>query len=248
MAKNRMIRTETWTDEKFVSLAPLARLLFIGMWNHACDNGHLDDSALQLKMRVLPADPCDVSPLLDSIIATGMVVRRDGYLKVVNLSEKQPLDLRYLQFCDHCDNDPDTRYSREDKPTGKGKPREQRTSGTRATREQPASPLSRGVVGGDVGGGSSPTPRRKPERPLPADWEPNDNHKKLAQDKDLDLAAATLAFRDHAATNDRRARDWDAAFRTWLRKASEYSRPLRAVPGPTTWTAPTVDEFEYHDE
>lgn len=141
MAKNRMVRPETWTDDKFVSLDPLARLLFVGMWNFACDNGHLDDSALQLKMRVLPADNCDVSELLDSLLASGMVVRKDGYLKVVNLAAKQPLDLRFLVFCDHCDQDDTKHFSREAKKPS----REPHAGNTRATRGQPRVALRSGV-------------------------------------------------------------------------------------------------------
>lgn len=155
MAKSRFIRPEIWTDEKFVRMTPLARLLFIGMWNHACDNGHLDDSALQLKMRVLPADACDVEPLIDEVVESGMVRRHGGCLKVVNLAAIQPLDLRYLQFCDHCDSDPEAHYAREDKKGGRAQPAKR----TRGARVQPASGLgSVGVgVGGDVGVGEEPT-------------------------------------------------------------------------------------------
>ena len=240
MPKNRMIRTETWTDEKFVSLDPLARLLFIGMWNYACDNGHLDDSALQLKMRVLPADNTDVAALVDQIVASGMVTRHDGYLKVVNLSEKQPLDLRYLQFCDHCDEDPEAHYAREDKPTGKGKTREARTSGTRAAREQPASGRSRGDVGGDGDVGGKARARRSPERPIPDDWKPTTGHQEYADANGLDLSTEAFKFRNHAVANDRRQRDWDASFRMWLAKATEFAaerpRPRQHRPDlPEAW-------------
>ncbi len=148
MAKNRMIRPEVWTDDKFVSLTPLARLLFIGMWNFACDNGHLDDSVLQLKMRVLPADNCDAANLLNELLEAGMVARQGGYLKVVNLSAKQPLDLRFLVFCDHCDEDDSCRYSREDK---KGSPGPH-AGRTRAARESPSSARRSGDGDGDGDG------------------------------------------------------------------------------------------------
>ena len=68
MAKIRGIKPETWSDEKIVALSPLARLLFIGSWNWACDNGHIEDSPIQLKIRILPADNCDVNELMDEII------------------------------------------------------------------------------------------------------------------------------------------------------------------------------------
>jgi hypothetical protein len=61
--------------------------------------------------------------------------------------------------------------------------------------------------------------RRKPERPLPDDWAPGPKHFQQAETKGLNLTAEARAFRNHAATHDRRARDWDAAFRTWLDKS-----------------------------
>ena len=135
MAKGRMLRPEFWTDEKVVSLSPLARLLFLGMWNYACDNGHLDESILQLKMRVLPAESCDTAELLEEVIASGMVVRTNGCLKIVNLADKQPLDLRFLVFCEHCEHDEQARYKKEDKKPSRGS----RASVTRATPVVPSS-------------------------------------------------------------------------------------------------------------
>ena len=78
MAKIRGIKPETWTDEDLVSVSAYARLLFIGLWNFACDNGHLDDKPRQIKMRILPADPCDVDELLGELTDLGLVERRDG--------------------------------------------------------------------------------------------------------------------------------------------------------------------------
>lgn len=65
-----------------------------------------------------------------------------------------------------------------------------------------------------------PKPRRKPERPLPASWAPNAKHHEMANEKRIDIKAAVVAFRNHAETHDRRARDWDAAFRTWINKTN----------------------------
>lgn len=70
--------------------------------------------------------------------------------------------------------------------------------------------------------------RRSPERPLPDSWAPNDNHRTYATEHRLDLDREAAAFRNHAETHDRRARNWDAAFRTWLTKA----KPTRPAPEP----------------
>lgn len=86
----------------------------------------------------------------------------------------------------------------------------------------------------DSPNGESVSPRRKPERPLPEGWAPNDGHRKRAAELGLNLDTTAAAFRDHAAANDRRARDWDAAFRTWLTKAAEYAARDAARPTPRT--------------
>lgn len=72
--------------------------------------------------------------------------------------------------------------------------------------------------------------RRKPERPIPDTWAPNAKHFTQAETKGVDITAEARAFRNHAATHDRRARDWDAAFRTWLDKARPGTTATTAAP------------------
>lgn len=227
MPKARLVRPEMWTDAKFVGLSPLARLLFIGMWNFACDNGHLDNNPLELKMRILPADPCDLPELLDEVLATGMVVTKDTYLKIPKLAEKQPLDLRYLQFCDACDDDPDRHYERSDKKAGRG----EHASGTRAARETPKGAPRRGDGGGDVDGdgdGGKPGGGAR-ARQLPENWKPNDNHIGFAADNRLSINAEAEQFKDHHRAKGSTMKDWDAAFRTWLRNAVKWRKDAPAV-------------------
>lgn len=70
--------------------------------------------------------------------------------------------------------------------------------------------------------------RKKPERPLPATWQPNDAHKSYAASRNLILANEAETFRLHAQANDRRQRDWDASFRMWLSKAKPQSQTANA--------------------
>ncbi|OIH81938.1 hypothetical protein BLJ79_21500 [Arthrobacter sp. UCD-GKA] len=69
---------------------------------------------------------------------------------------------------------------------------------------------------GGAGGG-----RRKPERPLPADWAPNDTHKGFARTEGINLTFQAERFTNWATAKDARYRDWDAAFRNWLLKAEK---------------------------
>lgn len=81
---------------------------------------------------------------------------------------------------------------------------------------------------------ATPTGRRKPERPLPESWAPNAKHFAFAEERGVNLQSEARAFRNHAQTHDRRARDWDAAFRTWLDKAKSPRPAGRPGRGPVT--------------
>ncbi|WP_244096389.1 hypothetical protein [Burkholderia dolosa] len=74
MARIRTIKPDFWTDEKIVELSFEARLFFIGSWNFADDNGNLQRSAKKLKMQIFPADSIDCEPIIQSLIAHGMLI------------------------------------------------------------------------------------------------------------------------------------------------------------------------------
>lgn len=82
----------------------------------------------------------------------------------------------------------------------------------------------------------SKTKRRKPETPLPDDWQPTSDHRAYAERHQLDVDREADRFRNHAAMNDRRVRNWNAAFRNWLDKAREFAPAKAAVkPGQEAW-------------
>lgn len=84
------------------------------------------------------------------------------------------------------------------------------------------------VVKGGVGGTDSTatgTGRKRPAKPLPEDWTPNDKHAALATERGVDLQHEAIQFRNHAEANDRRQVDWDAAFRQWLGNARPGQQP-----------------------
>lgn len=60
---------------------------------------------------------------------------------------------------------------------------------------------------------------------IPDGWMPNDSHREKAREKHLDVTVMAEAFRNHAEANDRRARNWDAAFRNWILKANPGTPP-----------------------
>lgn len=74
MARIRTVKPEFWTDEKLTECSLSARLMFIGMLNFADDKGNMSYSAKRLKMQIFPADVIDTQPLLDELIAHGIVI------------------------------------------------------------------------------------------------------------------------------------------------------------------------------
>lgn len=65
MARIRSIHPAQWTDEKFVAMSPLARLLAIALRNEADDQGVFEWKPTTIKMRLLPNDNVNVEELLD---------------------------------------------------------------------------------------------------------------------------------------------------------------------------------------
>lgn len=120
MPKMRGIKPELWTDDDLIECTPLARLLFIGMWNFMCDNGHLADKPKQIKLRVLPADDCDVDRLLGELVNNGLIERRDGFVKATNLPVHQRIDRRYLALCPFCEHDAAAVFTASDHVGKKG--------------------------------------------------------------------------------------------------------------------------------
>lgn len=77
MARIRTIKPDFWTDEKVLSIKPLTRLLFIGMWNFADDYGRLEFSPASLKAKIFPLDPLtapDVRDMLNELSGADLLM------------------------------------------------------------------------------------------------------------------------------------------------------------------------------
>jgi uncharacterized protein YdaU (DUF1376 family) len=91
------------------------------------------------------------------------------------------------------------------------------------------------------GADAPPKPSGKRARQLPTDWQPNDEHRKLAATlMNVRLSVEVQKFRDHFTANGKPMKDWDAAFRNWLRRAQEYA-PTK--PAPATEAATVREEL-----
>ncbi|HKY57614.1 MAG TPA: hypothetical protein VJL80_06220 [Aeromicrobium sp.] len=78
MARIRSIKPEFWTDEKIVELDFADRLLFIGLWNFADDQGYLNLRPKRIKMQVFPGDEYDVLSGLRRLWESSLVALYEG--------------------------------------------------------------------------------------------------------------------------------------------------------------------------
>jgi hypothetical protein len=102
-------------------------------------------------------------------------------------------------------------------------------------------PVSRDPSSSDLNSGSSSLPKLpdQPEKPgsararrwrkVPADWQPNDKHRELAQREGVNFERELESFRDHEFTAPRL--DADGTFRNWLRNAARFARRNGSGPG-----------------
>lgn len=99
MTRIRTVKPELWADSAFVACSPLARLLWIGIWNHADDYGVVKADAAQLRRQILPDDIVDGQALIDELVAQRLLLSmqaKDGtHVLVVRTWERhQKVDKR----------------------------------------------------------------------------------------------------------------------------------------------------------
>jgi len=82
---------------------------------------------------------------------------------------------------------------------------------------------------------AAPNKRRRRERStaqaMPTGWHPRSEELAKARELGIDAAHEAEQFRDHHAARGTTFRDWDAAFRTWLRNARKFAARSGAVVG-----------------
>ncbi|RTE49354.1 hypothetical protein [Actinobaculum sp. 352] len=91
------------------------------------------------------------------------------------------------------------------------------------------SPLAADAATGDTEQTPKPRPNRKRGTQLPDDWTPNPRHADIAAERGVTCWAEAEKFRDWARATGRTYRDWDAAFRNWLRRAEPSPLPAPAT-------------------
>lgn len=76
MARIRTIKPEFWANEQVMDCSPMARLLFIGLWNFCDDGGNHPASAKTIKAEIFPGDDITsttVQQLLAELESNGLI-------------------------------------------------------------------------------------------------------------------------------------------------------------------------------
>lgn len=222
--KHRGVNVDFWTDEKVVSLSPLARLMFLGSWHYCCDGGHLDATPLELKLKVLPADNCDPVELVEEILAAGdeergrlMIRDEQGLLSIPKLPEHQKIDKRYAIRCERC----------EDHESPTSGPPEKPASTTREPRVEPEGSRAEGDGDGDgEGDGVDNTAPRKRGSRIPDIFPISEAMSAWAAEKaaDVDIEHEHEVFCDYWRGRAGALAvkvDWPSTWRNWMRKAQK---------------------------
>jgi len=193
MARIRTIKPEFFTSDDICALAPLARLLYVGLWCEADREGRLVWTPGVLKRRYLPDDSCDIDALCAELAARGLVrLYGDGLAWIPTFSRHQHVNVREAQSklpspCGEVAGD---------LPQGREGKGEREGEGTDGTRAQPLAPDWKPAED-DLAWAATARP-------------------------DLDaamLAAESERFRNHALANRRTAHRWGPAWRMWISKA-----------------------------
>lgn len=96
MGRIRTIKPEFFTDEKLGECSTSARLLFVGTFCVADDQGNLERSSQQLKNQIFPQDSFSVEPLIQELLAQELLVEyeEDGkrFLHIKNFLRHQKID------------------------------------------------------------------------------------------------------------------------------------------------------------
>lgn len=245
MARIRSIHPGQWTDEAFVAVSPLARLLALGLRNEADDEGVFPWKPLTLKMRLLPADNADVGELLAELESSNIIRKYEvggvqyGAIRNFYLFQRPKFPkLTHTRlpwvpaYCGHKDGS----VPQDD---GNGsEPIEERFGTDAEIAPQMESKDVIGIGMGKEGGvgettptpKSGPTARAKPTKRVRSldDLSLDDDLRAIAAEEGRNPDRELDRFANYCRAKGRRYDDYRAAFRNWLR--SSFDKPAPSTP------------------
>ena len=247
MSRIRSIHPALFTDPEFVQVSMTARMLLIGLWTECDDHGVFEWKPLALKMKLFPADAVDMDALLTELVSAGRIrqVDQEGkpygicrnfakYQRPKNPAYKYPFNPAWGNFLGIKSEDSGTPTPALPQPSPSATEKSPQMEDGEEEVEKKKE-VERAL------------PRSKRGSRIPEGWEPSPAGIEFARKAGQDPVSTLAAFRDHwtAATGQTATKlDWDAAWRTWCRKAQDFARnkpsSLQAPRG--AYSAPAADD------
>lgn len=235
MARIRSIKPEFWSSEQVMECSPMARLLFIGLWNFCDDGGNHVASAKTVKAEIFPGDDIsstDVQGMLDELSSNYLIAFYTNgdkqYLHVTGWKKHQKIDRPTYKHPSFSNDD--RRGLDESSPPGvEGSGEEGKGKGEKPPHTPPAA--AGGAIGGKSGQGKGGRPKREKttftafidacraagERPIRTD----DPIFDFAEDAGIPREFVALAWREFAIKHresGKLQKDWRAHFRDAVRR------------------------------
>ncbi len=227
MSRIRSIHPGTFTDDEFMGLPALAKVLLFGIWTEADDQGVFAWKPRTLKARLLPNDECDLDDLLTKLEAGRFVQRFEhsgsSWGAVRNFRKFQrpqkptainPLPEELRSYV--CLDGKTTVALQEPSLTPTIKSPQMEDGGWREEKKEE----SKRVV---ADAPRPPKPDPKGTR-LEPDWRPSAEDRSYAQQLGLDPERTADDFRDYWTAKpgkDGRKLNWPGTWRKWCRRAAD---------------------------
>ncbi|MEG5263462.1 DnaT-like ssDNA-binding domain-containing protein [Pseudomonas sp. JDS28PS106] len=243
MARIRTIKPEFWSSEQVMSCRPLARLLFIGLWNFCDDGGNHPLAPRTIKALVFPGDPTtaeEVGELLEELNAAGLTehycVEERHYLHIRGWRH-QKIEKRNYKY-----------------PAPGGEVGEHSSTARRPLGESSSSPMQVTGTGGEgewTGEHNTPDPARA-DAAMTLDWVP-DPALLRAYAARMGIAVehftrqATAAFVCHYSATGRRESEtaWVCLLVKWVKRDRATASNVRAFPARRSGTGPNFDDTSW---
>lgn len=236
MARSRNIKPGFFTNDELAELPALTRLLFIGLWTLVDRDGRIEDRPKKIKAECMPYDDMDADAALSALCKSGFILRYESggtrCIQVQNWHKHQNPHVKELASTLPA---PDKHQTSTGLEPVKPQPQPERAGlipdSLPLIPDSLDSPPASPVPPADAG--------RKPRaiRRCPDDFDAAPLRqwaRSEAPQADFDRELAK--FRDH--TFKTAHSDWPAAFRNWLRRASDD-----AAKRPQSFMAEKKDEM-----
>jgi hypothetical protein len=243
MARIRSVFPGLFTDEAFVSLSMAARILILGIWTDADDQGIFEWKPLSLKMRIFSADNIDVVPLLAELVKADIVrpfsFEGKPHGAVRNFCKYQkPKSPKFRNVTDdEIRNYVASKYPKEENEHSKPEPFPQKGE-IPPLREEGGESL---ILGVGLGGGEKPAPakasrsgpREGEGSKLTLDFTPSDATMETIHAMgfgDRQFNKEFSRFIPYYKGRGTLANDWDAMLITWFQRATAEPAPKVSPP------------------